>query len=111
MPLSGTLNLELCAPACKSMPYYLGFSLGAETGLPLGTRTLPLNGDALFALSFGHPAFAGALDAGGKRSLAYRIPNDPSLSGMVFYSAFVAVDLNAPCWVRTISNPEKIEVL
>ena len=108
--LGGYLEMNLHVPAQPFGPYYLAFSLGMETGIPVGSRFFPLNPDLLFMLTFGSPAFTGNLDSQGKRTLSQYIPNDPGLSGIVLYSAFLTIDPSAPKGVRTISNPEEIKL-
>ncbi|MHC4946217.1 MAG: hypothetical protein ACYTG7_24660, partial [Planctomycetota bacterium] len=70
--------------------------------------TFPLNMDILFTLTFGNPAFIGNLDDEGKKQIIQYIPNDPGLSGIALYSAFLTLNASAPKGVQTISNPEKI---
>ena len=108
VPIGGELTLDLRVPAQPTGFYFLGFSLGSDPGIPVGTRTLPLNWDLLFAVTFGNPAFAGNLDADGEKQIVLFVPNDPSLSGLLIYSAFLTLKAGAPKGVGTISNPEEI---
>ncbi len=111
VPLGSTLELNMRIPAMPLGIYYLAFSLGAEPGMALGTRTIPLNADVLFSITFGNPAFIGSLDPEGEKQVILQIPIDPALSGLIFYSAFMMYDQAAPKLVKTISNPEEIEIL
>ena len=109
--LGGYLEMNLHVPAQPFGLYYLAFSLGTKPGIPVGSRIFPLNTDLLFTLTFGSPAFTGNLDSEGKKYMTQYIPNDPGLSGIVLYSAFLTIDPSAPKGVRTISNPEEIKLL
>lgn len=108
VPLGTDLELYLNVPAQPHGLYYLAFSLAKTPGIPLGTRNFPLTCDALFLATFGNPVFSGLLDYKGKRRLKYPIPNDPGLSGLILYSAFLTLNPMAPKGVQTISNPEEI---
>jgi hypothetical protein len=108
VPLGTDLELNLHVPAQPYGFYYLGFALDKEPGIPVGTRILPLSLDILLLVTFGNPAFSGNLDHKGKKRLTYHMPDDPGLSGLTFYGAFLTTKSGAPCGVGTISNPEKI---
>jgi hypothetical protein len=108
VPLGTGLELILHVPAQPNGFYYLGFALDKEPGIPVGTRILPLSFDILFFATFGNPVFSGNLDQKGKKRLTYQMPDDPGLSGLTFYGAFLTTKSGAPCGVGTISNPEKI---
>jgi hypothetical protein len=107
VPLGGNLELNLRVPAQPLGFYFLAFSLDKEPGIPVGTRTLPLNWDALFNITFANPAFCGNLDSDGDRQIVLFVPNDPALSGLTIYSAFLTLKSGAPMGVGTISNPEE----
>jgi hypothetical protein len=108
VPLGGILELNLNVPAKPFGTYLLAFSFGAEPGIPLGTRKIPLNWDILFELTFGNAIFSGTLDNAGKKQIKIRVPNDPALPGLKFYAAFLLLQKDFPKGVRTISNPEEI---
>jgi hypothetical protein len=98
-----TLRMDLLAPKQAGKPFFVLLSLG-DAGIPLGTRTIPLTPDALFFLSLRTPALRGMLDAMGRGQLELPIPNDPSISGIVIYGCFIAIDPKAPFGVPMISN-------
>jgi len=109
VPLGGILELNLHVPAQPFGFYYLGFGLNTKPGVPVGTRVLPLSIDSLLLATLGNPAFSGSLDKKGKKRLNYQMPDDPGLSGLTFYGAFLTMRAGCPCGVGTISNPEEIK--
>lgn len=87
---------------------YFGAASFGNFGIPVDTRVIPLQPDALFSLTIGGlppilTGYAGTLDANGVGKGQILVPS-PALVGIAFYSAFVVVDGAAPSRIRTISN-------
>jgi hypothetical protein len=78
--------------------------LSGEEGVPLASRRIPLDPDALFLWSMAHPYWA-TLDAMGEARVALDEPllNDLPVTAEISTAAIV-MDPLAPYGVRTISN-------
>jgi hypothetical protein len=115
---SGIPSLGTAYPVYVSVPadagkvYILGAAFSPEPGFTIGGRTVPLNLDALFAVSQTVPAvfrnFAGTLNASGQAAAIVNIPAAPALKGFSFYVAGVIIDASAPGMIGTITNAEHI---
>jgi len=105
----GTITLSLVAVEARGLPYQLGTSLGAGP-IPIDTRQIGLDPDALFLLSIvgAWPGifsrYGGVIDSKGQAQAAIHIPNIPALIGVRLHSAFVTLDTAAPSGIRSISN-------
>ncbi len=98
----------MTAPYDKGLPYFIGAAFGTSPGQKVGTRTLPLNGDALFMASIMLPGVfrgnLGRVNAQGRAVMTFSIPNWPALAGLKFHFAGFTVDQAYPLGVKTISN-------
>jgi hypothetical protein len=106
-----TRQVFLGAPQDGGFQYVMGASgPPVSGGIPTCHGLVPLELDALLTLSLGpNPFFAnfsGVLSNTGISTLpTITVPNDPNLIGLFFFMAFVALDPNAACPVRSISAP------
>lgn len=102
----------LTSPTDAGKAYILAASFSTRPGIPLGSRTVPLNLDDLFTISQIIPAifqnFHGFLNASGQAVALLNIPPAPALRGFGFYLAAVVVDPGAPQGIGTITNAEHI---
>jgi hypothetical protein len=112
-----TRSLWLCAPGSIGLPYLMAASGPAPSG---GIRTcagvVPLEIDPLFEMSLGanpfFSNFSGILQEKPTESApSITVPNEPALIGVKFVIAFVVIDSNAPCVIRTISAPHLIFIV
>lgn len=98
--------LELAAPCQPGATYALAAALGTTPGIPIDSRRIPLNPDALFALSFSVPSvfagFVGTLDAQGRAAAAVHVL--PPLAGATFYLAGITLDPTAPSGIGAITG-------
>ena len=113
--IGSTVVLNLSTSQSAGLAYQVASSFG-NTGIPIGTRTIPLAFDPLLMVSLFAPApvflnYSGTLDPGGGGIALINLPNLPALVGVTIHSAFVSLDTTAPQGVRDISNglPLKIE--
>ena len=100
-PPGGFINLTFEAPGYNGVPYLAAASLGSAPGTPVISGNppvvgnVPLNTDALFFLSLNSPGtlfnFTGLIGPAGTSPGIIFIPNDPGLSGLSFFVAFLAV--------------------
>ncbi|MEZ5964974.1 MAG: hypothetical protein R3F56_14160 [Planctomycetota bacterium] len=94
--------------------YALALALG-NTGFALGTRTVPIDGDALFVATLGvglppfSSGFLGNLDAQGAATGILANPL-AALRGLHLYACAFTLVPSAPRGVRTISNPIELEL-
>jgi hypothetical protein len=107
--LASPMRLHVHDPANAARVYALALALG-NTGFTLGARTVPIDADTLFLLTFGAgippftAGFLGMLDAQGEGLASLQNPL-PALAGVdLFACAFTLVPA-APFGVQTISNP------
>jgi len=108
-----TMRLRFSDPPSSGLTYVAAASFGSVPGIPIDTRTLPLNADALLFISVGGlpgilNGFIGSLDIDGVANGTVTIPNSPVYLGVQFVVAFVVIDPNAPSNIRTISNAKDI---
>ena len=111
----GSHVLELAAgPACAHDVYLvLGSTSGTEPGVPLGDLVLALVPDSYTNLTLVAPnqpplaSTLGVLDASGTASAAIVVPagSNPTLAGLVFHHAFLALDAAAAGLVTFASDP------
>lgn len=110
VPVVGAnVRLDLDAPGDGGKSYVLAASL-SNTGIPVGTRVIPLGVDALLLLTVNNvlpvlfQRYHGVLDSTGRASATLAIPNVGGLKGLVLHHAFVVIDPNGPGGLGTISN-------
>lgn len=88
---------------------------GGNTGFALGSRFVPVDADALFALTIGQSyagftgAFTGTLDAQGEAVGTVLNPL-PMFAGIKLWACAFTVDISAPFVIGTISNAVAIEL-
>lgn len=101
-------------PQDFGLAYQAACAFGTTPGIPLGSRTIPLEPDGLFTWSLMTPAvfvgFSGTLDALGTAQTSLVVPPLPTLSGTPFFMAAVTFDQAAPNGVRTISPALPLQV-
>lgn len=90
---------------------YVGACSFSNSGFRLGPVTVPLWPDELFALSVQVPSifrnFAGVLDANGDAQMEIDIPNDPVLTGVAYYTAFVTLSGGQ---ILEVSNDAQVRI-
>lgn len=112
--LSSPVNLHVRDSANPGRVYALALALG-NTGFPLGSRTVPIDGDAIFVATFGtglppfSAGFLGALDAQGT-AVATLLNPLPVLSGIHLWACAFTLVPSAPLGVQTISNAVEVEL-
>ncbi len=97
----GFASLTFKAPGLAGVPYVAAASFGSSTGIafasgnPPVVQVFPLNPDPLLFLSFQLPSvffnFVGLIGTGGTAPGIVFLPNNPVLSGLQMYVAFVAL--------------------
>ena len=105
-----TYNMRFATPAPQFTPWVAGFAL-KNTGIPLGTRVVPLALDPLLDLTLanaGALGLAGIVDANGDGTLAFPIPNNAALVGFTFYAAAVTLDATMPFNIGVISQDLRV---
>jgi hypothetical protein len=106
-------SLHLRDSTSPGRAYALALALG-NTGFPLGTRTVPIDADALFFLTFAtsYPpvttGFVGVLSAQGTAVGTLFNPL-PALSGIHIWACGFTLVPSAPRGVQTISNAVELE--
>ncbi len=110
--VGSTYPVFISSPKDAGKAYILAASFSTRPGIPIGSRTVPLHLDDLFAISQTIPGifqnFRGFLNASGQAVALLKIPPSPALSGFGFYLAAVVVDSAAPQGIGTISNAEHV---
>lgn len=101
VPPGGFANLTFEAPGYEGDLYFAAASLGTSPGIPFASgdppifQTFPLNPDAFFNLSLQLPSvfvnFVGFVGPGGTAPGLVLLPNNPNLSGLEFFVAFVTL--------------------
>jgi len=110
-----TVTLTFQSPEEAGAGYVAASSLGSSPGILVDTRIIPLNPDLLFVLSLSVPAifqnFVGVLDGTGTATVRIALPNEPSLVGFVFYTAFLTLRPAAPSGIGSISLPIPLTIV
>lgn len=97
-------------------PFWIPFALGTSPGIPVGPRTLPLNGDAAFFLAANDPlgpvyaGHTGRLDAQGRASATLSFPPVPALSGLTLWFVGLTLEGGWPSDVKTWSVPQAVRL-
>ncbi len=107
------LDLEYLSPSDAGQPYWIALSAGAEPGIDLGQRVLPLNPDIwmLWSINPG-PLFMnnlGILGTGGEGTAQVRFPLISEFSGISLYALGMTLDPIAHRGLRRWSNPVEIQ--
>jgi len=104
----GNLNVSVRFANHPGKPYVAAVSLSSRPGIPVDSRTIPVNPDALFAAGFQLPQifvnFVGLLDAGGRATPYIVIPKQAALRGIRLFLAAVVIDPSAPSSIAQISQ-------
>ena len=106
-PVGGAATVSMSVPGDEGLPYMLLLSFSSQVGIPLGNQTLPIDFDALTAVTLDplNPFFVGsvgALDANGDASATLFVPPIVELSGLTVYAGGFTTDpVNFPL-VRTV---------
>jgi hypothetical protein len=98
---SFTIGMRLRPDA--NLGYVLGISLGNGPTLLPDSRTLPLSVPVVLAS-------IGTLNATGDARFSMAVPNNPGLTGLSVYFAYVTLDPAASLGVRTISNDLQVTI-
>lgn len=112
----GDRNFYLCAPQDGGEIYWLLASLTDDVGIATCGGTFPLDQDPLLqaslqpnSLFLGSLGFLGA--DGTSRNPRIPLPDDPSLIGIEFATAFMVLDFDEPCFVRRVSESYTMTVV
>jgi len=110
LPQTGSLlPFALNAPGDGGKPYAMAASFG-NSGIKIGSRTIPLSLDALLILTVQNllpgifQKYQGALSAGGTASASLLIPATAALKGITLHHAFLVIDPSKPNGIGTVSN-------
>jgi hypothetical protein len=108
-------NLRFSDPSSPARVYVAASSRGNSPGIPIDTRTLPLNFDLLLQLTVGGlppilTGYVGALDQDGIASGSINFAGFAQLVGLRFFNAFLVLDPAAPSGIKTISNAHEVLV-
>ena len=108
-PRVGTsMRIKVTAPVYPNKLIFGAASFTGYVGIPIDTRTFPLDPDVLFFTSFVTPAvfmnFTQFLDQKGEAIATLVIPNIPALVGYTIYSAFNILDASAPSNTAVVGN-------
>lgn len=91
----GFVNLTFKAPGFQGVPYIAAASLGNTPGINTVYGNVPLNNDPLMQLSFNQPGvffnFSGVVGPTGESPGIVFVPNNPALTGLSFYVAFITL--------------------
>jgi beta-lactamase superfamily II metal-dependent hydrolase len=99
--VGGQLVFELSSPQHPSQFHFLNIAASPFPGFtfPLGCSLanppcvqVPLNLDATFFQYLLYPGWFGLLDLTGERTITRSLPNNPSLAGVAFFSAFIVME-------------------
>jgi hypothetical protein len=112
---ASTQSLRFSDPSSPAAVYLAASALGSSPGIPIDTRTLPLNPDLLLRLSIGGlppilTGYVGVLDQDGIASGGISFANFAQFIGLKFFTAFVVLDPAAPSAIKTISNAHEVLV-
>lgn len=106
-PVGGSSTVSMSIPGDEGLSYMMLLSFSNQTGITLGSQTLPIDFDALTAATLdpSNPFFLGSigtLDAAGNGSATLNVPPFPALSGVTIFAGGLTVDPNSPTQVRTV---------
>ncbi|MEC8651228.1 MAG: CRTAC1 family protein [Planctomycetota bacterium] len=106
-PVGGSSTVSMSIPGDEGLSYMMLLSFSNQTGITLGSQTLPIDFDALTAATLdpSNPFFVGSigtLDAAGNGSATLNVPPFPALSGVTIFAGGLTVDPNSPTQVRTV---------
>jgi hypothetical protein len=109
-------NFYLTSPSDAGMPYLLLASTSSVAGTPTCGGTVPLDATPLLIQSLTpglifQNSFGTLNPAGASTAPRFPLPNVPALVGLQVHAAFLVLDLNSPCIVRSISNVHSMTLL
>ncbi len=104
-----TFSMQLTTPAPQFTPYIAALS-EKNTGIPFGSRAVPLGIDALLVASLG-AGLGGLTGANGIATINLPIPNNPALVGYKFFAAALTLDGQQPFGLGAISNEHAIQIV
>jgi len=110
VPLGSTAAFDFSVPAQPGALFHLLFAFSSNTGIPIGTRTFPLDLDLLLLRSLENPALGGLLDAAGAATVQIPVPVDPALSGLQLKFAGVTFSPSSSFGVRTIGSAMSVSI-
>ncbi len=110
VPIGSTALFTFSLPAQPGSPFHLLLATSADTGIPIGTRTFPLDLGPLLLDSLLNPSFGGVLDASGYGTVSVPVPLNPALSGLSLEFAGVTLSPTAPFGVRTIGTAKSVTI-
>ena len=108
-PVGGSSTVTMSVPGDEGLPYMMLLSFSNQVGIPLGNQTLPIDFDALTAITLNpaNPFFLGSVgnvDANGDASATLQVPPVALLSGFTLYAGGLTADpANFP-QARTVLN-------
>ena len=108
-PVGGSATVSMSVPGDEGLPYMMLLSFSNQVGIALGNQTLPIDFDALTAVTLNpaNPFFLGSVgtvDANGGASATLQVPPVALLSGMTLYAGGLTADpVNFP-QARTVLN-------
>ena len=104
------VTLVLTAASDAGLPYQAGSSLGTGPLRLADGRRIDLSPDSLLVVSVAglwpwiFSGYRGILDSRGQATASIRVPASPALVGTRIHTAFVTLDPQARCGVRSISK-------
>ena len=108
-PVGGSSTVTMSVPGDEGLPYMMLLSFSNQVGIALGNQTLPIDFDALTAITLNpaNPFFLGSVgnvDANGDASATLQVPPVALLSGFTLYAGGLTADpANFP-QARTVLN-------
>ena len=101
------VQLTYQSPGDAGRDYWVAMALGSVPGIALGSRTVPINGDALFLASLNlFPILVnnlGVLPAGDTVVATFNVPPVPALVGLTFWFDGITLDPSCQAGVRAFS--------
>jgi len=96
-PTGGSSTVSMSVPGDEGLPYMLVLSFSQNVGIALGAQTLPIDFDALTAVTLdpSNPIFVGSIgnvDNQANASATLHVPPVPLLSGLTVYAAGLTTD-------------------
>jgi hypothetical protein len=109
-----TTRLDYSSPGDNGDLYWIALSGGTSPGIPVGSRTIPLNADGFFAASLSAAPLLtgnlGTLPASGQASALLNIPAIPAIVGVSFFSAGITFAGGYPDGVKKFSAAVPITI-
>jgi hypothetical protein len=110
--IGATTLLTYSSPGDAGQLFWVPLSQGTSPGFPVGSRTVPLNADALFFASLNAAPLLvdnlGNLPGSASATSKLNVPNIPALSGIVIYAGGLTFEAGYPLGVKKWASPLKI---